>query len=124
MSTFISRNDPAALLRLSFSHLNLGVSSSVPFIDDQTSTALVQFKYFPINHQFPTTSIFSSSYIPDTMNSVSDIRQNFPGGELAFDQFVIKRLTVSPETVAFSPTQVWDHFGRVFVTPCTKRILR
>lgn len=47
------------------------------------------------------------------MESVVDTRASFPGGELAFDQFIIKRLTVSPSTVNLSPTEVWDHFGLV-----------
>lgn len=105
------RNDAAALLKLSFSHKNLGISSNVSLGDDEASKALVQFKFFPLDHQFPASTIFSSSYISDTMESVVDTRTSFPGGELAFDQFIIKRLTVSPTTLLFSPTEVWDHFG-------------
>ncbi|KAM0753637.1 adenosine deaminase-like growth [Meredithblackwellia eburnea MCA 4105] len=111
-------NDPVALLRLALSlnpHLCISATSSLTSPDAVVTLSTVH----PSNIIFSSTevspSIHSAEYVPNTPVPVSFLRPRFPGGESAFDAFVISKLVVQPQSVGWNPAQVWKHFSSTFL---------
>ncbi|KAL8278587.1 hypothetical protein RQP46_009079 [Phenoliferia psychrophenolica] len=110
-------NDPHALLRLAFKHASLCIAATAPL---STPGAVISFKTLPKsdNHLDSSTthvSLFSADYAPGTLVPVAVARPAYPGGPDAFDKFVVSKLVVTPDSVGWSPTEVWAHFGSTFM---------
>ncbi|KAI5476505.1 hypothetical protein MNV49_007684 [Pseudohyphozyma bogoriensis] len=108
-------NDPFALLRLAFAHPTLAISATAPLT---SPTATIAFHTVPLTSphlQSPATSIYTEAYIPGTILPAAGVRAAFPGGPAAFDDFVVKFITVTPESATWTPAEVWAHFGNTFL---------